>query len=206
MKESAPDGYSFALWKAYCSDRVRPQHSHDRGQLDRLNRLLRPETASALQELGAPPPRRELAAVRPNAASRRAPFTGLRAGFRLRRPPWRVSQAQSCAARVLSSELRQPRAPDARHAAQDRAGDARRAALVSRHVRRSPRALRVDLALPYREAVKLGQQERGVLGCAHTAAAHPWAPGCLSLPNVLPRDKALRALCMEGREVPAQRD
>jgi hypothetical protein len=45
-----------------------------------------------------------------------------------------------------------------------------------------------------------------VLGCAHTAAAHPWAPGCLSLPNVLPRDKALRALCMEGREVPAQRD
>jgi hypothetical protein len=32
--------FSFAAWKTYCNDRVRPQHSHDPGQLARLERLL----------------------------------------------------------------------------------------------------------------------------------------------------------------------
>lgn len=32
--------FSLALWRKYCGERVRPQHSHDPGQLARLERLL----------------------------------------------------------------------------------------------------------------------------------------------------------------------
>jgi len=43
-------GYSFAAWKAYCADRVRPQHLHDRDQLARMDRLLKPDTAAAWEK------------------------------------------------------------------------------------------------------------------------------------------------------------
>jgi hypothetical protein len=38
--EAVRSDFSFAAWKTYCEQRVRPQHSHDPGQLARLDRLL----------------------------------------------------------------------------------------------------------------------------------------------------------------------